>query len=476
MPVRSGAKYIAGLQDGRDVWYRGEPVKDITDHPAFVSCLQALAQLFDLQLDPARREIMTYPSPQTADPVGQSFRMPRGVEDFVVRRSMLDTWASVTGGMLAQSPDYANIGLMALASARDVLATGDPRFGVHALRYYEQCREQDICVAHVPAVSVSPPSDVARSYIPAFQVTSSRPDGLRVNGLCHPVPLASVAHEILVCGGAALKSGQGQHALAFALPVSTPGISLVCRETHVHRNAFNHPLAARFDMPDCVLLFEDVLVPWERAFLSGNVDLHNRLMNATGFASQVGHQVLTRQTANAVLFLGVAEQLSQIIGITGFLHVQAKLGELITTLEAMRSCLRRAEVDARPGPGGVWVPDGHAIQAGQRLYATSHPCMVEILQLLGAGGYMMTPSQGDVEGPMSEAIAKYYQGVGVPANERIQLFRLAWDLIGNRFGMRQQLYESDVPTDIIHTMASDYQHYDLQAAVARAQMFLDATI
>ncbi len=142
----------------------------------------------------------------------------------------------------------------------------------------------------------------------------------------------------------------------------------------------------------------------------------------------------------------------------------------------MRSCLRRAEVDAAPGPGGVWVPDGHAIRAGQRLFATSRPRMVEILQLLEAGGYMMTPSQADLEGPMSEAIAKYYQGAGVPADERIQLFRLAWDLVGDRFGIRQQLYESDVPADMVHTMASDYQSYDLQAAVARAQMFLDPTL
>ena len=472
MPVRSGAEYVAGLQDERDVWYRGESVKDITVHPAFASCLQTMAHLFDLQHDPAHRQTMTYPSPQTGEPVGQSFRMPRGVEDFVRRRSMLDMWAAATGGMLVQSPDYTNIGLMALASARDLLATGDPRFGIHALRYYEQCREQDLCVAHVPAVSRPHPSEASRPYGPAFQVTSSRAEGLRVSGMCQPVPLAPIAHELLVCGGAMLTPGQGQHALAFALPVATPGVTLVCSNGHGRSNVLNHPLAARFDMPDCMLLFEDVLVPWERVFLSGNIDLHNCLMRATGFAAQVGHQVLTRLVAKTMVLLGVAEQLSRTIGITGFLHVQAKLGELITTLEAMRSCLRRAEVDAMPGPGGVWVPHGHAIRAGQRLFAGSHPRMVEILQLLGAGGYMMTPSQGDLKGSMSEAIAKYDQGAGVPADERIQLFRLAWDVVGDRLGMRQQLYESDVPADMVRTMAGEYQDYDLQAAVARAQACL----
>ncbi len=99
--------------------------------------------------------------------------------------------------------------------------------------------------------------------------------------------------------------------------------------------------------------------------------------------------------------------------------------------------------------------------------------MVEILQLLGAGGYMMTPSQADLEGPMSEAIAKYYQGAGVPADERIQLFRLAWDMVGDWFGMRQQLYESEVPADLANAMANDYRTYDRQAAVSQVRKFLD---
>ncbi len=477
MPVRSGSEYIAGLSDGRDVWYRGEPVADVSVHPAFASSTQAIAQFYDLQLDPAYQQLMTYGSPQTGELLGLSFRMPRCVDDLVARRAMHEAWAVASGGMLVQSPDYANTGLMALASARDILARADPRFGIHALRYYEQCREQDVCVAHVPVLAASLPSETPASsqpsrVAPLFQVTSSGSEGLRVSGMSTLVPSAPIADEVLICGGPALKSGQGQHALAFALPLGTPGISLVCQETYGRSNTYNHPLAARFESPDCVMLFEDVLVPWERVFLSGNVELHNRFMATSGFAAQVGHQVLTRQVAKTMLLLGVAEQLSQAIGITGFLHVQAKLGELITTLEAMRSCLRRAEVDATAGAGGVWVPEGHAIRAGQRLFAGSHPRMVEILQLLGAGGFMMTPSEADIQGPMADAIAKYYQGAGVPADERIRLFRLAWDIVGDHLGMQQQIYESEIPADAVHAMASDYQAYDFGAVVALAKAFL----
>ena len=473
MSVKSGAEYVAGLQDGRHVWYRGELVEDLTTHAAFASHLRVMAQLYDLQHHPTHRQAMTYQSPQTGEPVGQSFRMPRGVDDLMLRRSMQNIWAFATGGMLVQSPDYANIGLMALASARDILAAGNPRFGVHVLRYYERCREQDYCVAHVPAVAVTPPSEAATPYAPAFRVISSGSEGLKVSGMCQPVPLAPIAHELLVCGGAALKSGQGQHALAFALPVATPGISLLCHETHGRSNADSHPLAARFDMLDCVLLFEDVLVPWERVFLSGNIGLHNRLMTASGFAAHVGHQKLTRQVAKTTLLLGMAEQLSREIEMTDFLHVQAKLGELITTHEAMRSCLRRAEVDAIAGPGGAWMPDGHAIRVGQRLFAGCHADMAEMLQLLGVGGYAVHPSHADRQGPMSERLAKSYQEAGVPADKQLQLFRLARDVLGNRCSRCSQVYDPDVPADVVRTMAGDYQGYNLKYAVARAQAFFN---
>ena len=473
MSVRSGAEYIAGLQDGRDVWRSGEPVKDVAVHPAFASRLQVMSRLYDLQCHPAYRQIMTYPSPQTGQPVGQSFRMPRSAADLASRRAMIDAWASLTGGMLAQSPDYANIGLMALAAARDVLAEGDPRFGVHALQYYEYCRERDLCVAHVPAVSAPPSFEGARPYGSAFHVTASGADGLRVSGLCRLAPLAPFAHELLVCGGAWLQSGQGQHALALALPIATPGISLICREAQDDGRIDHHPLALRTGLLDCALLFEDVLAPWERVFLSGNVELHNRLLTATGFAAQVGHQTLTRQVAKTMLLLGIIEQLSQAIGMSGWLHAQTKLGELITTLEAMQSCLRRAEVDATVGPGGVWTPNAQTIRAGQRLFAGSHPRMVELLQMLSAESEMMEPSHFDVNDPMSQALASYELDSAKQADERQQLFRLAWDVMGGRLGMRHPLFEPDISSDVGLAMAGDYQRYDFQPAQARLRAFLE---
>lgn len=477
MAARSGAQYLKGLRDGRDIWCGGERVQDVTTHPAFAAGAHAIAQLYDLQHDPTYRDVLTIASPRTGEPVGVSFLMPRSLEDLVRRRTMMEVWAETSCGMLGQSPDYMNIGMMSLAAAHDFFAQAEARFGIHVLRYYEGCREEDRCLVRVvPGMGqhLAHTAQTSAEDMPYLRVVAQQPDGLVVRGACMLAAMAPFADDLVIYGGPSLRSGEGSRALVCAVPVATPGLSLICRETLGHTgSSFDHPLATRFEEMDCAVLFDDVLVPWERVFLHANVELYNRLETATHFGWQVGHQVITRQVAKTTLLLGVAHLLSETIGIAGFLHVQEKLGEMVTYLETLRSCLRRAEVDA-VAFGGVFYPQGDAVHAALRSFPMLYPRMIEIMQLLGAGGYMMTPSERDLQSPVADAITEYYQGASVSAAERIQLFRLAWDIVGDSFGARQQIYERYFSGDPVSLMAACYLDYEKGTAVERVRTLLRA--
>lgn len=477
MAARSGAQYLAGLRDGREIWYGGERVQDVTTHPAFAARAQAVAQLYELQCTPAYQEVLTFASPKTGEPVGRSFLMPRRAEDLLRRRAMLEVWAEASCGMLSQSPDYMNIGLMSLAAARDVFAQAEARFGIHVLRYYEECREQDRCLARLasgpwlPAGGGDGTSTDALSYP---RVVAQRPEGLVVRGACMLATLAPFADDLVIYDGVPLQPGDGPRALVCAVPVASPGLLLICRETFGRTGgSFDHPLAARFEEMGCVVLFEDVLVPWERVFLHANVEVYNRLEASGRFLWQVGHQVIVRQVAKTTLLLGAAHLLSEAIGMSGLLHVQEKLGEVVTYLETLRSCLRRAEVDA-VAASGVLYPQGDAVHAALRLFPMFYPRLVEILQLLGAGGYMMAPSERDLQSSVAKAIARYYQDTSPPAARRMQLLRLAWDIVGESVGGRQQLYERYFAGDPVCMMAARYLDYDKTAAVERVQALVEA--
>ena len=119
MPARTGQQYIAGLQEQeREVWLRGERVKDVTRHPGLANGARAVAALYDMQHDPGLRDEMTYESPSSGARVGLSFIIPRTREELEARRVMMLHWARATCGMMGRSPDFMNVTPMPPGPAR----------------------------------------------------------------------------------------------------------------------------------------------------------------------------------------------------------------------------------------------------------------------------------------------------------------------------------------------------------------------
>ena len=85
MPARTGAEFLEGLARARtQVEIQGETLNGgVASHPAFRNVVRTYARLFDIQHDPAHRNVLTYPSPRTNDPVGTSFLIPRDEQDLV---------------------------------------------------------------------------------------------------------------------------------------------------------------------------------------------------------------------------------------------------------------------------------------------------------------------------------------------------------------------------------------------------------
>src|SRR5437899_10061592 len=151
MGARTGKQYIEGLRDQeREVWLRGERVKDVTTHPGLANGARAIASLYDMQHDPKLRDEMTYVSPTSGARVGLSFIIPRTREDLERRRVMMLNWARTTCGMMGRSPDFMNVTYAAWAGAADYFAQGQgrPEFAENMRHYYEYIRENDLTLTH----------------------------------------------------------------------------------------------------------------------------------------------------------------------------------------------------------------------------------------------------------------------------------------------------------------------------------------
>ena len=482
MPARTGAEYIAGLQENQpEVYLHGERVQDVTTHPALRHGIETLARLYDLQHDPQLRAEMTYPSPTTGDPVGRSFILPRTMDELESRGVMMRHWARATFGMMGRSPDFMNVNIMAMAAAGDYFAQNRLEFKQNIQNYYEYIRENDLVLTHTllnlqrsRAPGATPLED--RTDI-ALTVEKETDAGLIVNGARVLATLAPLSEEIALYPTTSHQlPGQApeRYSFAFALPCNTPGLRFQCRESFDQgRSHFDHPLGSRFEEMDAVAFFDKVLVPWERVFLLGDVELCNNLQLATNRHLHSGHQVVTKNVAKAEFMLGLATLMTDALGSSGQQQAQQMMAEIIEGLEITKACLRAAVADAAVDKWGVMAPAELPLQAARNTFIRLYPRMGEIVHLLGSSSLMALPTEADLEGPLAAEINRYLETDGASARERVRLFRLAWDTACSAFGARQILYERFFQADAVRNAVIIYNMADRQPYADWVRRFLE---
>ena len=183
---------------------------------------------------------------------------------------------------------------------------------------------------------------------------------------------------------------------------------------------------------DCIVFFDDVLVPWERVFLLYDVDRLNAVPHVTHSTAHSAHQGAAKNLAKCEFVLGLALLMSETLGNAHLPHTEERIGELMLYTELMRSCMRAAEADAELDRWGVMAPAILPAETTRNLMMTAYPRMVEILQLLGSSSFLLTAEREGFRraaGAADRAVSGDRQEA---AKDRVKLFRLAWDVAVQR--------------------------------------------
>jgi 4-hydroxyphenylacetate 3-monooxygenase len=287
-----------------------------------------------------------------------------------------------------------------------------------------------------------------------------------------------ISDEILIFPSTVVKGGDEMkpYALAFGIPNNTPGLSFQCREPlDLGRSHRDHPLGSRFDEMDAMVYFDDVLVPWERVLLMNDVDLANRAYAETGAVLHMAHQVVNLKIAKTEAFLGVIQAAIDMVGSGDAPHVQHMVAEVIMILEIMKGLKIASEAGATLNKYGVMTPARPPLDAARNWYPGVYRRLVEIMQLVTTSGLITIPTEADFDGPRGADIAKYLQGATSSAEERVALFRLAWDMSISAFGGRQSHYELFFFGDPPRMKQALYGMYDRTECVDRVNAFVANT-
>jgi 4-hydroxyphenylacetate 3-monooxygenase oxygenase component len=457
--VFSGKAYIESLKDGREVWMDGRKV-DVTAHPAFSGLLGELVRLYDLQHSDDFKERMTSVSPYSGNRVSLSYLLPTTKEQLAAKWENSHIWMEQSWGQLPRVPDFMSNVVVGLYDFRDRLGRIDPRFRENVIRYHLYCQEHNISITH----AIGDPQ-IDRSATPvddpdmALRVVRETSDGIIIRGAKQLATLAPLAHEVLIymSPNFALRE-RPEFVVWCALPMASPGLKILCRKAHsLHITGHSHPFASRYDEQDAMLFFDDVFVPWERVFL-----LHDSQTALEGFsrlnawALYVGH---IRFYHRLLTLLGVASLISKSIGVNNFREIQNMLGELTTYVEMTRLALLAMQQEAylteggHVAPGSTLGPDAYAAQVAERV--------TEIVREIGASGIIMQPSEADLASPeLRPLLEKYMRGKGIEVDQKSRLFRVAWDLVADSYGVRQEMYEKWYRGNVVRNRISLYNQFD----------------
>jgi 4-hydroxyphenylacetate 3-monooxygenase len=153
-------------------------------------------------------------------------------------------------------------------------------------------------------------------------------------------------------------------------------------------------------------------------------------------------------------------------------HVQEMMAEVIENLEVTKACLRAAEADAAKDAWGVMSPAEMPLMVARQLFIRMYPRMAEILHLLGSSSLMALPTEADLDGPLAADIKRYLETDTASAEERVKIFRLAWDTCCSAFASRQVLYERFFQGDRSRNVVLLNTLYDKQPMTNWVRTFL----
>ncbi|MXZ71637.1 MAG: gamma-aminobutyrate dehydratase [Acidobacteria bacterium] len=475
MPLMTAEQYVESLRDGRNIWYRGERVNDVTTHPVIGLAVEHAAIDYRMAEDAAERELAVVDGPK--GPYSRYYEIPRTPDD-LLRRSALIERATALGGTLVVL--IKEIGTDALFALHLIAGHMDRTLGTHYLprveAFHAHCRDRDLAVA-VAQTDVKgnraggPTAQVHPDYY--VRVVAKDNDGITLRGAKVHTSVSTNAHEIIVLPTRNLAEGEESYAVACAVPANAPGLTMLASGYGRRGNAFEQPLSARHKMMETLTVFDDVKVPWNRVFLNGEVAMAGPL--AKTFVEFHRFTAVSYKLPLVDLFVGASHLMAEYNGVLKAGHVRDKLARLISYAQICRGMTREAAREASV-VDGVAVPDAELINIAKLYFATNYHQALAWVQDI-AGGLLVTgPSAEDLDDATLRPLVDRYLGAANPnAEERLRLINLIADLTASDFAGYQSTLAIHAEGSIEAEKMTIWRQHDIEPDVAYARRLAGIT-
>src|SRR5690606_10513704 len=211
-------------------------------------------------------------------------------------------------------PDYMNAAMMAVGSASHHWGQRDPKWAQHARNVYLDARRRDLALTHTFTQPFTDRAKPAVEQEATLRIVRETEDGVVLKGAKGIGTLAPWCDASMSIGSPPLSDPEehAPFAIAFNHDVATENVYWVCRDVlDPERSLYDAPLSSRgLDEMDCLVVFDEALIPWENVYLHRDVELASTQFRGLRFDQSLGHHVLVRAVAKTRFMLGLAHLLA----------------------------------------------------------------------------------------------------------------------------------------------------------------------
>lgn len=460
--IRTGDQYRDSLRDGRRIWINAERVQDVTLHPMFKPIVDIRARIYDMAHEPRTQPAMTYEHEGERFAIGS--KLPRTQQDWHDKRHATDTVLEEVRGIVTRVGDETVGEMWSLFDGQDMLNDVDPRFAANIRRHVDLAVQND--PFHVSA-NTDPKGD--RSKRPQDQdpdmllhVVRETDAGIVVRGAKYETA-AAYANQAFTKPTIANwgDSKLSDYAVGFICDFASPNLRFICRTGFAGRApAEDYPLSNRVDEVDTLVIYDDVLIPWE------NVLFYQHTRAAT-FIRATLHRYsafafVQRNLKLADLMIGTALWNVRQTGLEAQQAVQEKLATLACYREGIDAHLTAAIATARPSPAGLMMPNQSMLMAG-RVHACSQlHHMMHLARELCGGQICVTPDAASFRDPEAGPwLQKFYTlNDDWQAEDRRRLLALARDLLNSDYAGHRLTFQLFAQSPPFAHLAAVYRNFD----------------
>ena len=427
MGLKTAAEYRQSLRDGRVVYLNGEQVEDVTTHPALRVGVDTAAFDYEMAEMPEYRDLAVVMDEKTGEPISRYYYTPKNSDDLLKRHELMVTGTRANQGIVPFTKDIGADAMNAVSMTAQMMAKKEYMDRAENFRAYLQKNDLSMAGAMTDAKGnrVLRPSDPKQAHPDYYvRIVDKNRDGIVVTGAKLHITAAAYFNELLIMPCRNMSEADADYAVSFAIPANTKGITQICHPFHYRTGGDDFPV----DVPirnhtDSMIIFDDVLVPWDRVFLAGEWQFAMPLVY--NFATLHRHTGCSYHIPLLEILVGAAQAIAEYNGIDRVPHIREQITDLAIELQTLKSLSKASCLDYEIY-GGIPIPNRAITNIAKYSYANNWHNSTKLIQDIAGGLLVTAPTYRDWQNAKTrDYIDKYLGGkAGISTEDRLRMLQV----------------------------------------------------